>query len=154
MTDKYEYDYEWDKKYCYQNSFVLINKLNVTDGESLQIAEREITSLTIAKAKDIPVKGIFDVKHLQKIHRFVFKDIYSWAGKFRSVDISKGNQFCRYIHLETYAADIFEKLKKENYLIGTAEENIPLRLAYYMSEINVLHPFREGNGRTQRIFIE
>ena len=52
---------------------------------------------------------------------------------------------------KTYETE-FQKLQEENYLIGSA--NVPVRLAYYLSEINVLHPFREGNGRTQRLFIE
>lgn len=92
------------------------------------------------------------MKHLQKIHKFLFEDIYSWAGELRHVNISKGNQFCLAQNLESYAESIFAKLKSDNYLVGV--DNIAHKLAYYLSEINVLHPFREGNGRTQRLFIE
>lgn len=148
----YSYDYEWDVKYCYPDSNVLINKLNITDAQALAIAEREITSVKLAYAKLNPVKGNFDLKHLQDIHRFLFEDIYPWAGELRQVNIAKGNQFCLFQNLEMYADSIFSKLKKENYLVGS--ENLPHKLAYYLSEINVLHPFREGNGRTQRLFIE
>lgn len=109
--------------------------------------------MKIARAKANPIQGNFDLNHLQKIHRFIFEDIYSWADELRCVNIAKGNQFCLCQHLEIYAADLFNKLKAENYLIGS-NENIAHRLAYYLSEINVLHPFREGNGRTQRLFIE
>ena len=148
----YTYDYEWDIKYCYPDSNVLINKLNITDAQALAIAEREITSVKLAYAKLNPVKGNFDLKHLQDIHRFLFEDIYPWAGELRQVNIAKGNQFCLFHNLEMYSDSIFSKLKKENYLIECG--NLPHRLAYYLSEINVLHPFREGNGRTQRLFIE
>lgn len=148
----YSYDYEWDVEYCYQNSNVLINKLNITDSEDLSVAEREITSVKLAYAKQNIIKGNFDLKHLQKIHKFLFEDIYFWAGKLRHVNISKGNQFCLAQNLERYAEDVFLKLKAEKYLVNS--ENVPERLAYYLSEINVLHPFREGNGRTQRLFIE
>ncbi len=148
----YDYEYEWDRRYCYPNSNVLINKLNITDRELLSKAEREFTSLRLALAETDRIKGKFDFAHLKRIHHFLFQDIYSWAGKPRTVNISKGNMFCLSQHLETYADNLFRKLEEENYLIDA--ENIPERLAYYLSEINVLHPFREGNGRTQRLFIE
>ena len=148
----YSYDYEWDVEYCYLDSNVLINKLNITNNDDLSVAEREITSIKLAYAKQNRIKGNFDLKHMQKIHKFLFEDIYSWAGKLRHVNISKGNQFCLAQNLERYAEDVFLKLKAENYLVNS--ENVPERLAYYLSEINVLHPFREGNGRTQRLFIE
>lgn len=148
----YIYSYEWDNKYCYPNSNVLINKLNIKDSDSLSAAEREITAVKLAYAKQNQINGNFDLKHLQRIHKFIFEDIYSWAGELRHVDIAKGNQFCLAQNLESYADNIFSKLRAENYLLDA--ENIAHRLAYYLSEINVLHPFREGNGRTQRLFIE
>lgn len=155
MLDKYSYDYEWDKEYCYPNSYVLKNKLNIKSQESLSTAEREITSLKIAVAKKNPIWGKFDLVHLQMIHKFIFGDIYTWAGELRHVNISKGNSFCLSEHIVENANKIFKELKKENFLIGTDfEEKIPERLAYYLGEINVIHPFREGNGRAQRLFIE
>lgn len=153
MMRDYSYSYQWDREYCYPESNVLINKLNIQDADTLHIAEREITSLRLAAAKMQPIKGKFDMKHLQKIHGYVFGDVYEWAGKLRHVDIAKGNQFCLAINLDTYSNNLFKKLEKEYYLINS-KENVPHRLAYYLSEINVLHPFREGNGRTQRLFIE
>lgn len=69
------------------------------------------------------------------------------------MNIAKGNQFCLAMNLETYGTSIFRKLEQEHYLIDVGDA-APHRLAYYLSEINVLHPFREGNGRTQRLFIE
>lgn len=69
------------------------------------------------------------------------------------MDIAKGNQFCLAMNLDTYGSNLFKKLEKGHYLIDYTG-NVPHQLAYYLSEINVLHPFREGNGRTQRLFIE
>lgn len=151
---EYDYEYEWDSKYCYPNSFVLKNKLNIHDAKELVEAERRITSLNLLEIKEKPVRGQFDLKHLCDIHRVIFKEIYTWAGKLRTVNIAKGNQFCLSQHIDTYASNIFDKLKSENFLTDTKAEEIPERLTYYLSEINVLHPFREGNGRAQRVFIE
>ena len=152
MCRDYSYEYRWDQRYCYPNSSVLINKLNIKSADSLAEAEREITSLKLAMAKADPIKGSLDFVHLQNIHRYIFEDIYSWAGELRQVDISKGNQFCLCQYLQTYGERVFSELRAEQFLIGAAD--VPHRLAYYLSEINVLHPFREGNGRTQRLFIE
>lgn len=151
MTD-YSYDYEWDERYCYPHSFVLKNKLGIRDAKALSVAERELTSLRLTAAMVHPIYGAFDFDHLRRIHRFIFGDIYTWAGKDRTVNIAKGNQFCLSHNIEMMASSVFGNLKKENYLIRS--DNVPIRLAYYLSEINVLHPFREGNGRAQRLFIE
>lgn len=154
MNKDYSYDYTWDERYCYPHSNVLKNKLGITDAEQLRTTEREITSLRIASAKMNPIKGNFDLRHLLAIHRYVFGDIYDWAGEIRWVNIAKGNVFCPMQYIEENANSLFSKLKQEAYLGETTNEGMPLRLAYYLSEINVLHPFREGNGRAQRLFIE
>ncbi len=149
----YDYEYEWDSEYCYPDSNVLINKLGIKNHDELVTAEREITSLKIAMAKADNIAGDFDFEHLKRIHKFIFEDIYAWAGEIRHVNISKGNQFCLSQNIEMYAADLFAQLKADNYLVNY-DGNVAHRLAYYLSEINVLHPFREGNGRAQRLFIE
>jgi len=150
----YDYEYEWDSRYCYPNSFVLKNKLGILDADGLKTAEREITAVKIAYIREKPIRGTFGFKHLRDIHRAIFRDIYPWAGGLRTVDISKGNQFCLCQHLETYGGSVFAKLKAEKFLSGNTADEMPERLTYYLSEINVLHPFREGNGRAQRVFIE
>lgn len=154
MNEKYSYSYEWDSKYCYPNSFVLKNRFNITNSEQLEIAEREYTALSIAEIKYTPVKGNLDLKHLQTIHKQIFNDIYDWAGELRTVNISKGNSFYNHMYILEGAEEIFSKLKREDYLIGISKADIYNKLAYYLGEINVLHPFREGNGRAQRVFIE
>lgn len=154
MNNNYDYSYEGDNRYCYPCSNVLINKLNIEDAENLRIAEREITSLRIANAKINVIQGDFDLLHLRRIHKYIFGDIYEWAGELRCVNVAKGNLFCNYQFIEPSAHSLFQKLKKENYLKDATKDEIPLRLALYLCEINALHPFREGNGRAQRLFIE
>lgn len=155
MDRQYQYNYEWDSSYCYPHSFILKNKLDIRDGKLLSEAERKLTALRIFTLQSQPVKGNFDLKHLQTIHRFIFQDIFSWAGKLRTVNIAKGNQFCNCLYIESGSKPTFDKLRKEDhFLIGSDPEQIPEKLAYYLGEINVIHPFREGNGRAQRVFIQ
>ena len=154
MPEIYEYSYEWDIFYCYENSSVLRNKLGIIDAKALRIAEREIAAVRILEAERTPIRGKLDFKHLCDIHRYIFGDIFAWAGKLRTVNISKGNPFCNADVLDIYGSELFGKLKAENYLLETPQEQIAGRLAHYLSEINVMHPFREGNGRAQRMFVE
>ena len=84
MPDSYEYSYEWDSLYCYENSTVLRNKLGITDGDELQTAEREIAAVRILEAERSPIRGKLDFKHLCDIHRYIFGDIFVWAGKLRN----------------------------------------------------------------------
>ncbi|MBQ2800522.1 MAG: Fic family protein [Lachnospiraceae bacterium] len=148
-----EYFYEQDTFYCYPNTNVLKNKLGITDEAELKKAEREITALRTAQLLQNPIGGVFDFIFLKKIHQFLFGDIYEWAGKTRNVNISKGNQFCRCEFIEEQMNIVMQQLKEENYLAGMKMDNLASRLAFYLGEINAIHPFREGNGRTQRMFV-
>lgn len=142
-----------DERYCYPGSDVLKNKMGIRDIEQLYEMERKLTMLRILELLDKPVRGAFDLQHLQAIHAYIFQDVYDWAGELRKVDIAKGNMFCNAMFLSCQAQEIFGKLKTENYLYGLEEDDFADRLAYYFSEMNALHPFREGNGRSQREFI-
>lgn len=154
MDRDYSYSYAFDERYCYPHSDVLMNKLGIQDAEELKKAEREITSLRLANARVYKIRGQFDLQHLKDIHKYIFQDVYDWAREIRWVNIAKGNMFCNYPFIEANAESLFTKLKKEKYLKETPEQDMPIRLAYYLSEINVIHPFREGNGRSQRLWIE
>ncbi len=155
MNQRYYYEYEWDSEYCYPHSHVLKNKLNITTQSELDEAERAITSLKMAQASLVKIRGKFGIAHLKRMHKFLFEDIYPWAGQFRTVNISKGNQFCRADYIEPQLIALFDKLKREDHLKNCASiQEASKRLSYYLGEINVIHPFREGNGRTQRLFIE
>ena len=130
MSDVYYYEYEKDSYYCYPGTYVLKNKLNITDDKELKKVEREITSLRTAQLMQKPLKGRFDFEYLKAIHKFLFGDIYEWAGKVRSVNISKGNQFCRCEFIAEQMTEIMNKLKFESYLQGLDKQKLAERLAY------------------------
>jgi len=152
--EKYDYTYEGSESYCYPGTDVLINKLGIRDDNALTIAEREITSLKLLKLYNMPLIGEFDFDALCKIHKIIFEDIYEWAGQIRRGDfLSKGNSiFCRGRYIIENARIIFGKIVNENNLLGLNKSEFIKKIAYYMGEINALHPFREGNGRTAREF--
>ena len=98
--------------------------------------------------------GNFDVNHINSIHKYLFEDIYPFAGKYRTENIAKGVfRFAEWEYIEPELERLLDELKKENYLENLSKEKLAERLAYYLSELNVLHPYREGNGRTTREFI-
>ncbi|MGR6981909.1 Fic/DOC family protein [Testudinibacter sp. P27/CKL/0425] len=134
---------------------VLVNKLGIKTQAELELKERDITHLKAMKLEHSPIKGKFDLAHLQAIHKHLFGDIYAWAGQIRDGYLQKdGQDFTLGYRIVPESQKLFEKLKKENYLrSGLDNERVSNRLAYYLGEINVIHPFRDGNGRTQRIFI-
>ena len=90
MKDYY-YEFEQDSTYCYPGSFVLKNKLNLTEADKLEEAERNITALRILELRRHPPKGVMDFRYLCRLHKYIFGDIYDWAGKIRNVNINKGN---------------------------------------------------------------
>lgn len=151
---EYDYVYDADDPYVYAGTKVLVNKLGLHDFDELWDAERAITGVAAAELEESPIFGNFDLAHLQAIHRALFSEIYEWAGNIREKGfISKGNSlFCAAEFIVPYSDDLFKKLKDENYLRDLKRDEFIERMAFYISEINALHPFREGNGRTQRIF--
>jgi cell filamentation protein, protein adenylyltransferase len=92
--------------------------------------------------------------HLRAIHRYLFQDVFPWAGELRVVNIAKGNaMFGPALHVAAALDDAMAKLNRESFLAGLASPAFAQRSAFYLGEINAIHPFREGNGRTQREFI-
>ena len=146
--------YDADDTYCYPGTDVLRNKAEITNAEDLDAYEGELSTLRSIEILENSVAGQFDLAHLKRIHLALLQDVYDWAGKIRTVDISRGNsRFANVRFIESAANDIFNKLARENWLKGLDADALSKRLAHYLSEINALHPFREGNGRVQRIFI-
>lgn len=154
MDNKYKYTYENTINYCYEGTNILINLLNITDDEDLYKAERELVSLRIYELNEEPLKGNFDFNYLKLIHRYLFQDIYKWAGDIRNCNIAKQDLFCLAEHINSYSASIFTKLKREKYFLDLDNETTLDKLVELFADINALHPFREGNGRCQRVFIE
>ena len=143
-----------NSNYCYKDSNVLINKLNIQDEKLLQKYEAKITAAKLLALRQEGIIGNFDAEHLVKIHTYLFEDIYPFAGQFRNENIAKGVfRFAEYEYIVPELQKLMKQLREENYLANLSKENLANRLAYYLSELNVLHPFREGNGRTAREFI-
>lgn len=140
--------------YCYKNSNVLVNKFNITNQNRLENVERRIVLNNLYELRTNKYIGKFDLIHFINIHKMLFEDIYPFAGLFRTENIAKDNfRFAEWNYIESELIRILDELKNENYLKNKSKEELSIRLAYYMSELNVLHPFREGNGRTIREFI-
>ena len=150
--EKYNYSYDGSEGYCYLGTDILVNKLGIKNDNALIIAEREITSLKMLMLYNVPKNENLNFDALCKIHKHIFEDLYEWAGKIRKGDFfSKGNSiFCRGQYIIENANIIMDNLLKENYLKEYEKPEFIERMAYYMGEINALHPFRDGNGRTSR----
>jgi cell filamentation protein len=110
--------------------------------------------LRTSELREQPVKGKFDLAHLQEIHKRLFGDAYDWAGQIRQVEIRKGNTaFALQMAIEGAARQLFGQLAIEQQLQGLNVDEFSVRAGHYLGEVNVLHPFREENGRAQREFI-
>lgn len=132
----------------------LRNKLGATTPASLRQAEDDLVSWRIVQLLDHPVVGGFDLDHLQAIHHHLFQDVYPWAGQLRTVNIDKGStQFAPYTRLTLYGANIHTHIEEMGWLRTDDETRFTHRIAMVYDEVNYLHPFREGNGRTQRIWL-
>lgn len=139
---------------CYENSTVLKNKFDIRDEQQLNIMEQSITSMLIARALiEIPFENV-DFDFYKNLHKYVFSDIYEWAGTVRNVDMSKkGTNFCKVDRIEDRATAIFKRLKESDYLRKYHDDEFIIEFTDLYCELNHLHPFREGNGRIQRLFL-
>lgn len=140
--------------YWYEGTHTLVNKLNIKNQKKLDEYEASIVSLKLMALAKKGISGNFDIHHFVSIHKFLFDDIYNFAGLFRSENIAKDYfKFANWEYIEPELNRLLNSLKKENFLANLSKEDFSKKLAYYWSEINVLHPFREGNGRTTREFL-
>ena len=151
---KYEVYVDTWSLYYYKDVPVLRNKMHIKDEKLLKMAEEEITFKKAYELTHQPITGRFGITHLFRIHKFMFGDIYSFAGRIRYEEISKGQtKFYPVQSIDRELKTLFNKLKAGNFLVGLDEEMFFEKLTYYMAELNIIHPFREGNGRTIREFI-
>ena len=139
-----------DSLYCYPGTNTLKNKLNIRDEHILEQAELELSGLasSLIEYAEPP----YDLKYLKSIHSQLFGDLYDWAGKLRQIDISKGDtRFCNFSRIEIETNKLLKTLQEKKYFQGLAPQQLIPQLADLYCELNVIHPFREGNGRTQQI---
>ena len=161
MEDNYKYSYVNDGTYCYPNTYILINKLNIKDDIVLFEMERKLVSLRVNELIDKPMKGSFDFNYLKSIHKFLFQDVYEFAGKFRKIDFSKhekilNNDSVAYGDCNTLTESLEYDIsleKEKNYKEMNIVEVIN-NITKFSSSIWQVHPFREGNTRTTALFIE
>lgn len=137
--------------YCYPDSDVLRNKAGLRSPEAL---ERFETAMTFARSEEPLPRGRFSVSHYQAVHHHLFQDIYTWAGKFRTVRMAKDtSSFCYPEHIADEMNRLFAWLKSEDRLKGRTPPEFAAGAAHFLGELNAVHPFREGNGRTQLTFL-
>ena len=150
MIDKYG---TGDDPACYGRTSVLKNLLNIEDEGLLEEAEREISSFNASEIEFSPPP--YNLIYLQELHCTLFSDIYTWAGKIRSVDISKGEtRFCSINRIVPEAEKLFSRLRALHYFAELDRENLICSVAELYGDMNMIHPFRDGNGRAQRILFE
>ena len=138
--------------YVYPGSDVLRNKFNIRDADRLAVAEANSTGLRIAALRVRDAPGRYDLDHLRRFHREIFSGVYPWAGEIRTVAIAKTQMFALPQHIKPYLDDQFAQLAQEDHLQELSRDRFVERAAHYLGEVNAAHPFREGNGRTQRAF--
>ena len=131
---------------------MLRNRAGITDPERLYRIEAATTAVAIYALMTEQLPGRYDLTHLQTFHRRIFGRIYPWAGEIRTVTIAKTEMFCLPQYIEAYALSTFAELAREKHLRGLSRDEFADRLTHYLAEVNAMHPFREGNGRTQRAF--
>ena len=148
--DKYGVGHD---RYCYPGSEVLKNRLNIEDKNALSEAERDITELAAEEIEFEPPP--YDLATLQRIHRQLFGDIYDWAGDIRTVDVSKGDtRFCTTQRIVPEAEKLFNQLEDNDWFEGLSRDALIDEVAELYGELNMVHPFREGNGRALRLLFE
>lgn len=139
---------------CYPGTTVLVNRYDIRDEAVLNEVESSLTAARYAQWLIRPQMTTFDFGHYRAIHHFLFSELYDWAGQIRTVDIrKKDTSFCPVGQIEERAGLIFERLKREDFFRNLPKEDFTNQIADFYCVTNALHPFREGNGRTQRAFL-
>ena len=137
---------------CYEGTTCLVNKLGIRDEKRLSEVEAQITFAKAVMLEETPIDDDFGFEHFKKIHEFLLCDLYEWAGQVRSIDISiKRTKFLDAASIESIGTRCFAKVK-DGYFENLSFDEFVKRIAEFYNDVNYIHPFREGNGRTQRIY--
>ncbi len=152
MIDSYFSD--TSDPYQYPDSSVLRNIPAIKDVGALEKFEQRATTIRADEVEPHIAPLPINLAMWQEIHRILFQDVYEWAGKLRSVQLAKGDTvFAHPPYIEAEAKRIFGELAADN--LADANQTVFIsRMAYYFGELNTLHPFREGNGRTQKMLFD
>lgn len=145
------YEVENDTIYCYPGTDILKNKLDIKDAAELTAFETEISN---QRAQEPIPQGNLDYAHYRALHKHLFQDVYDWAGQPRKIRIGKGgNWFCFPENIDAEMTKLFNSLAEQNYLADLNKADFVKEAAHFLAELNAIHPFREGNGRTQLSFL-
>ena len=148
------YSVEGGSSNCYEGTLTLINKLDIRDEEELARLETIMTTTRITMLLSEPYGGELSAEHYCDLHRAIMGDLYDWAGSVRTVPLSKkGTHFNSPEGLERDMKLLFGYLAEEGCFLDRTGEEYARCIAEFYSDLNLLHPFREGNGRTQRVLI-
>lgn len=154
MFSKYDVYTTVQSMYCYSDSDVLKNKLHIRDKVELKRAEEEFVAVKQLVLLQEPIKGRFTKTHFMRIHRFLFEDVYSFAGHIRKEQISKGDtMFYPPNVIDRELTRVFGDIHAKAMLLEKDRTKQIQNLSYVMAELNIIHPFREGNGRSIRELI-
>jgi cell filamentation protein len=131
---------------------ILRNKFGIKDAARLDAAESEHVAQRIEEG--VPL-GEFDLAHIKAIHKHLFQDMYEWAGKLRTVELSKGGHHFQPVgYIETGIENIHGRLIERTFLVGWTSDAFAREAAQIIGDLNYVHPFREGNGRTQLQYLK
>ena len=140
--------------YCYPDSNVLKNKLNIRDLRELKDVEEKFVAIKQLVLLQKPIPGRFTINHLLRIHRFLFEDVYPFAGHIRREQISKGETlFFPPDLIKRELRRVFGEIHETGMLQEKKPQSQIQHLSHVMAELNIIHPFREGNGRSIRELI-
>ena len=154
MFSKYDVYTTVQSMYCYPDTDVLVNKLGIRSKAELKTAEEEFTAVKQMALLQEPIKGRFTKTHLFRIHRFLFEDVYPFAGHIRKEQISKGDtMFYPPDLIDRELERVFKNIHSQKLLTERDVEKQVQNLSWTMAELNIIHPFREGNGRSIRELI-
>jgi cell filamentation protein len=137
--------------YCYPGTTILKNLRNLKTQSALTRFETVIT----AQRFDEPLPGgRLSPTHFCAVHRHLFQDVYTWAGRYRTVRISRqGSMFCYPEHIDAQIKRLFTQLRNDEYLRDLSKEKFAQKATLFLSDLNAIHAFRDGNGRTQLAFM-
>lgn len=139
--------------YTYKNSDTLKNKLDIRDEKKLKKYETDMVAFKLSTIKDANIKRTYDAKHIRAIHKHLFGDVYDFAGEYRRENITKENfRFSEYQYIPDNIDEILRKVDVQKLKVMSFDKLIVF-ISQIMTDLNVLHPFREGNGRATREFI-
>lgn len=162
-----------DYPYVYQGTKTHINKFGILNPDALDRVIRRMTALRLEMLQSSPIPGNYDLEHLRAFHQYLFQDTYEWAGQLRMVEFPtmynpkvrilglsvdpaseafSGPSFRQVSEIEPSCNRILASLRKEDFA-NLPKQEMGAKLVHFMMQLFIVHPFRDGNGRTIRAFL-